>query len=709
MGRFALPDTPRWLAVMVLVAFALWPVQAHAQAPAAATILFLDERDLRVDFDRLRGQQGSLTVEIFNKATQAQTVELRVAGLAPLTGRADPKLGWILPDLVRQRIDPSRVGVMALVFRTDIAPDPGVYEGYLVATGELGDVIRRQLILEVGGSGQPGTPTIKVEGSDAITLSAVNYLPSLLSPLLPTLLLLGFGLAALLSVARLATGRLNVLLGLVTVVAVALALVLVGEWGTRAGLNGLRRVCATAQQSPAREVCRALTFGLEPSLVVATPVSVAPITGDLPGEATAGVGGSKLVVNNGLLSVQDVPRAGKYEWKVDLRPDDEKQGNIGITALVSDWWPWAAVTLGLGLLLGRWVTQYFQTWRGQAEQEVRQRRLGETIPKDEDQFWTRHPDLASGELRTVRVAPLAKAWLDDVELALKAQDTQAAQDSLNSLETYLAAFRLLRDNVVELHAQRDEVWGRVPDWVALDDDNIEIFAAVKAEFHRPFEYISPAQSLKDVQARLDHVAAYQDWLAALDRTLRLIAAYDEHADNIPEGTEEQRERLDRLRADLRYAAATAITTNSRATVDIQNDAADDIGHAIEELHLEIDRDAAVRRDGARLRLPQEEAAPGEGGGQRFLDLLGRPGRLGPGVAGGPRPLTADELQRLYQQSELQMSVIAGVIAVGSGMLALYFSNPSWGSPADYLKALLWGSTVSEGLKYVNVLLRRVWS
>ena len=394
---------------------------------------------------------------------------------------------------------------------------------------------------------------------------------------------------------------------------------------------------------------------------------------------------------------------------MDLRPDDAQQGDVGITALVTDWWPWAALTLGLGLLLGRWVTQYFQTWRGQAQQEIRQRRLGETIPKDEDQFWTRYPDLASGDLRAVRVAPLAKAWLDDVELALKAQDTAAAQDSLNSLETYLAAFRLLRDNLIELHTQRDEVWERVPDWVALDDDNIEIFAAVKAEFQRPFEYTSPAQSLKDVQARLDRVAAYQDWLGALDRTLRLIAAYDEHADSIPEGTEEQRERLDRLQADLRQAAATAITTNSRAEVDAQNDAADDIGHAIEELHLEIDRDAAVPRDGARLRLPQDEAAPGEHSGQRFFDLLGRSRRDTKGVATVERPLTADELQLLFQQSELQMSVIAGVIAVGSGLLVLYFSNPTWGAPADYLKALLWGSTVSEGLKYVNVLLRRVWS
>ncbi len=709
MRRLLFPIASRWLAVLVLLALALAPGQAHAQTPAAASLLFLDERDLRVDFDRLQAQQGSLTVEIFNRASEAQTVELRLTGLAPLTGRGDPKLAWILPDLVRQRIDASRVGVLALVFRVDIAPDPGVYEGYLVATGERGDVIRRKLVLDVGASGRAGgAPAIRVEGRDAVTLNAVNYLPSFLSPLLPALLLLAFGLAALLSVGRLAPGRLNILLGLTVVVVVALALLLVGEWGTRAALSGLGRVCATAQQSPGRELCRVATFGLEPSLVVATPVSVAPLTGDSPGEAVAPVGGGKLVVRDGLLNVQDVPRAGKYEWKVDLRPDDEKQGDVNLTAWVTDWWPWAALTLGLGLLLGRWVTQYFQTWRGQAQQVVRQRRLSETIPQEEEAFWTRYPDLASGDLKAVRVAPLAKAWLDDVELALKAERVQAAQESLDGLETYLAAFRALREGLVQLHAQRDAVWELVPDWVALDDDHIEIFAAVKTEFNRPFASTTPAQSHKDVPGRLDRVAAYQDWLAALDRTLRLVAAYDEHAESIPEGTEEQRERLDRLQAELRKAAATAITTNQRATVDAQNDAADEVGHAIEELHLAIDRDGGMRRDGRRLRLPEEGAAP-DGGQRGFLDVFGRPGQTVTDAAGAARRLSAAELERLYQQSELQMSVIAGVVAVGSGMLALYFANPTWGAPADYLKALLWGSTVSEGLKYVNVLLRRVWS
>ena len=99
---------PRWLAhaitlgLLALVALCQ-PGAASAQTPTTATLLFLDERDLRVDFDRLRGQQGSLTVEVYNKGLEAQTVELRLVGLAPLTGRADPKLGWIMPDVVRQQ------------------------------------------------------------------------------------------------------------------------------------------------------------------------------------------------------------------------------------------------------------------------------------------------------------------------------------------------------------------------------------------------------------------------------------------------------------------------------------------------------------------------------------------------------------------------------------------------------------------------------
>ncbi len=62
----------------------------------------------------------------------------------------------------------------------------------------------------------------------------------------------------------------------------------------------------------------------------------------------------------------------------------------------------------------------------------------------------------------------------------------------------------------------------------------------------------------------------------------------------------------------------------------------------------------------------------------------------------------------FRLTDTQMTFVAGVLAVASGLLALYCTNASWGSPADYLKALLWGSAASEGLKYVSNLVGRMW-
>ena len=53
-----------------------------------------------------------------------------------------------------------------------------------------------------------------------------------------------------------------------------------------------------------------------------------------------------------------------------------------------------------------------------------------------------------------------------------------------------------------------------------------------------------------------------------------------------------------------------------------------------------------------------------------------------------------------------MTMATGVLAVFSGLLLLYSTSATWGSPSDYLKALLWGSVVSEGIKQVTALVAR---
>lgn len=59
-------------------------------------------------------------------------------------------------------------------------------------------------------------------------------------------------------------------------------------------------------------------------------------------------------------------------------------------------------------------------------------------------------------------------------------------------------------------------------------------------------------------------------------------------------------------------------------------------------------------------------------------------------------------------SETVVTTAAFVLAVASGMGALYFGHASWGQPMDYLAAIVWGGATGEGVKYAAALADRVW-
>jgi hypothetical protein len=65
---------------------------------------------------------------------------------------------------------------------------------------------------------------------------------------------------------------------------------------------------------------------------------------------------------------------------------------------------------------------------------------------------------------------------------------------------------------------------------------------------------------------------------------------------------------------------------------------------------------------------------------------------------------ARRLQSALIADDRAIGLIAGILAVGSGMAALYLNSPAWGSAGDYITAVLWGSVTSEGLKLVAGLL-----
>jgi hypothetical protein len=73
-----------------------------------------------------------------------------------------------------------------------------------------------------------------------------------------------------------------------------------------------------------------------------------------------------------------------------------------------------------------------------------------------------------------------------------------------------------------------------------------------------------------------------------------------------------------------------------------------------------------------------------------------------------RPGRADRARTAFGIRDREMTLLAGVLAVGSGMLTLYFADAAWGVPQDYLKAALWGGVVAEGSRLVGTLVSRTW-
>lgn len=76
-----------------------------------------------------------------------------------------------------------------------------------------------------------------------------------------------------------------------------------------------------------------------------------------------------------------------------------------------------------------------------------------------------------------------------------------------------------------------------------------------------------------------------------------------------------------------------------------------------------------------------------------------------GIVAEPRPLPSEAE---FAGTDKAVNTAAFMLAVASGMTVLYFADPAWGQPMDYLAALVWGGTTGEGVKFAAALADRVW-
>jgi hypothetical protein len=65
--------------------------------------------------------------------------------------------------------------------------------------------------------------------------------------------------------------------------------------------------------------------------------------------------------------------------------------------------------------------------------------------------------------------------------------------------------------------------------------------------------------------------------------------------------------------------------------------------------------------------------------------------------------TSKDLQKELRQLDLAFNMITGFIVVVTGLSVLYLGNASFGSLADYVGLLLWGTVVDEGFKLARQL------
>jgi len=118
----------------------------------------------------------------------------------------------------------------------------------------------------------------------------------------------------------------------------------------------------------------------------------------------------------------------------------------------------------------------------------------------------------------------------------------------------------------------------------------------------------------------------------------------------------------------------------------------------------------VGTDGAatiELSIRHQFASGGDANGNANGKVLDKADKV---VADVPVPVSrvgrAARAFAALRASDATLGVVAALLTAGSGMVALYLTNSTWGSSGDYITALLWGSAASEGVKAAAKLITR---
>jgi hypothetical protein len=699
------PTVFRLCAIVLTVLVAHAALRADAAAQEVPTLAFVDDRDQTLTVAALSTSGATPPlVEVRSLSTEEQTIELRIVG-------AELSAALVVAAPSSAVVKPGDTAEFHLAL-TDKRPTAS-RQGELVALGARG-ITRRKLSLQVEPG--PDAAVNLTDRQDTLTFAAVNYVPTPMSYVFMGVLTLCFAAAAYAFWAGVRPSapnsdevqeipatqlddpdfvrQLPILpkwrwSGGVVPGFISLLLLVFGGWGVSQRLDVL------LWPSPL------VSVGWVPTSIAKPLYTNGPITAlqnDSPKAHVVGVlAGSDgtlatVLSNDSLIGPSELPRAGRYEGKLGLDATDPTKQALKVVVNVADWWVYAAVALAAGVGVGYRVTRYYATDIQLQRLRVRLAQSWMMARKAQQPF--------EGEAvfgAADRMDGVIFNKLREIRERLAQEDAAAATTLLTALDAYrdnfvrmLVKLRLLRDRTTEFRALN-------PATVFNLDPARDV--TVLNEIDRVLRQTFDAD-LEDGQgtyltSRTSEIDALRQWLEATWRVYEQIASFMQRAEHIGDG---------RLRVAFREIGIAGLIAANE----------DGLNTAVKALPDQVKALVNAERP---IVVPQAPEAPLGNGGEQPPGAEGRVEPF-PAPVPAPEPVAGEPLAAAIQRflsrlaatqaTEFKMTAISGLLAVASGLLAVYLTTPAWGAPGDYLKALLWGSVVSEGAKAVTKIAARQW-
>lgn len=409
---------------------------------------------------------------------------------------------------------------------------------------------------------------------------------------------------------------------------------------------------------------------------------------------------------------------GAYKGTIDLNPGDEEKGGVELEIKVSASWWHAALLLALGILLalplqrqtGRRLPRARLRGRIQGLSE-RHREAKENLAKAAEA--SGHAEW--GSFQIANLGALQKRLEEQLTAATRLAVIQIDKKLQENLEAAIAIVESQIDLLREIprHARdlekalRELSPGPRPDPSASARPALyqESTTALRG---RAVDAEQLSSLLEEIDARTKQVhtfAGLKGRLDSLGRERRKLDALT--------GEEEKLKALDKQLAVIQYLLWTARTAEDLDTAAKAIQAA---ASAIAELWFKLPDEAPgdalryalidERRLSAFISTDPERAAPSDEAAT--IDALEVP--AGAPSAPPPPPSLPEappepELDPGAAEREAQRALVAqcGAIGIGilvalaSGLIALYVPNETWGSDWDYLAAAIWGLGVQASV------------